>query len=319
MQFNPTLRADWFPNTVLAPEFAEGTVPLVNNVENGLWAVQRTPTYGGPEWMTVIANRDFTEGCHYFEVKVVKYCRFMVSLLFPFDETLITGSNLASYPGSAANPLFSENYTSFYSGTESIARYVRNIHDMKIDDNMTPYRDALLAAGISRDRFNGMAHDMYRIYTLRDNIDAQRVQQFLINQRQWDSVARHHAPATTPPPVFDWAGCRVGFLMDLDQGLLYLLVYFPGNHSTSYKEANKRVLFAVLGRGRRYFPAISMAGCEGALELRTSTEVPAGYGDVAGQLQEARAQVAADRAAMAAMDAQLEALAAELQALRAQV
>jgi hypothetical protein len=116
--------------------------------------------------------------------------------------------------------------------------------------------------------------------------------------------------------LFDWAGCRVGFLMDLDRSRLHLLVYFAGNLSTSYDAADKRVLFAVLGRGRGYFPAISMAGWEGALELRTSTEVPAGYGDVAGQLQEARAQVAADRAVMAAMEARLVAQEAELQTLR---
>jgi hypothetical protein len=146
---------------------------------------------------------------------------------------------------------------------------------------------------------------------------------FVNGQRQWgqavNHLQRHGRNFTYPHPVFDWAGCRVGFLMDLDRGRLYLLVYFAGNHSTSYAQADKRVLFAVLGRGRRYFPAISMAGCEGALELRTSTEVPAGYEDVAGQLQEARAQVAADRAAMAAMDAALESQAAELQALRAQL
>lgn len=289
---------------------------MVNNIEDALWEVRRTAAYQGPEWMTIIADRGFTEGTLYFEIRIVRACKFMVSLLFPADDTLINESNLASHPGAGGNPLLSQNYTAFFSGTGSVARNVRNIHDMKFDDNMTPYRDALLAAGISRDFFNAIAEDPHQVCAVRDHRDIPQVQQFVNGQRHWGGTVphlqRHGRNFTYPHPVFDWAGCRVGFLMDLDRGRLYLLVYFAGNHSASYDQADKRVLFAVLGRGRRYFPAVSMAGCEGALELRTSTEVPAGYGDVAGQLQEARAQVAADRAAMAAMEAALQALRAQL-------
>jgi hypothetical protein len=184
MEKKSVSRAAWFPNTILAPEFAEGTVPMVNDVEDALWEIRRSPAYQGPGWITIVADRGFTEGTLYFEIKVIKYCPFMVSLLFPTDESLINESNLASHPGASNNPLLSQNYTAFYSGTRSVtARNVRNIHDMKIDDNMTPYRDALLASGITRDFFNRIAEDPNQLSAVRDHQHTRSVQEFLLDEK----------------------------------------------------------------------------------------------------------------------------------------
>jgi hypothetical protein len=104
--------------------------------------------------------------------------------------------------------------------------------------------------------------------------------------------------------------------MDLCNGEVHLLIYYPGNDHTEYDRADKRILLCTLQEGVKCYPAISMQGCEGALELRTSTRPPSGCPDVLEQLQETTVLVQEYRATMAGMDARLEEQRAELERLR---
>jgi hypothetical protein len=52
----------------------------------------------------MVADRGFTEGVHYFEVKVFRSCKFILSVLYPEDENLISADNLTTHAGAAVPP-----------------------------------------------------------------------------------------------------------------------------------------------------------------------------------------------------------------------
>jgi hypothetical protein len=170
--------------------------------------------------------------------------------------------------------------------------------------------------------FNGIRYDRDRVYTLTECWNQFGwVQRHLAGEYDFARLVNWYKSkgisTSYPYPSFDWAGCRVGLLMDLHRGTVHLLLYLAGNISTTLEGADKKVLFGTLLQGRKYFPALSMQGCEGALELRTGARLPSDHPDVLEQLQETAALVQEYRCTVAAMDARIQQQERELEGLRA--
>ena len=331
-----TLRADWVPATITSPDMSISPVPASADGDGTMWDVSNRCA----GWRTVVADRGFTEGVHYFEVKVMRGCNFMISLLFPQDEGVITESNLASHVGAVGNSLLSQHCAGFYSGVETMGPGVRNRLDVGLDEPMAQCRDTLLAAGMTVENYNVLAQDHVELYFVSSNLHTttyMTTKTFILNGAHAYCYGPHYHraihkanPPEYPHALWDWSGCRAGLHVDLQRGELHLLVYHADNPSRSYDAANKRVLLGTLPhgqQGRRCFPAVSVQGSEGALVLRTATRLPSGHPDLLEQLQDAAATAGDYRALMTEMgevidrqrrhlqfqDAQLQEVGAQLQ------
>jgi hypothetical protein len=314
---------DWMPATTLTPEFANDSFPDASDVK--LWHIARRKIESDPSWLTLLANKGFTGGVHYWEVRVVRPCNFMIGVVSPSDNSIITEENLASHLGAAGNPLLGTSCTAFSSFHSQSGRSVRDIVDMGFDTEFLALRDRFLSTtGLGMAYFNTIRYDRDRVYTLTECWDKFGwVQRHLAGEYDFACLAKwyksRNISTTYPYSLFDWAGCRVGFLMDLHCGQLHLLLYRAGNSSTSVEGADKKVLFGTLLQGRRYFPATSMQGCDGALELRTGARLPGDCPELVEQLQETAALVQEYRTTMAGLDIQIQQQQKELDALRAQL
>lgn len=261
-------------------------------------------------YSTLISDRGLNEGIHCWTFKILESTDVYLGLVFPLEEKLINDENLrktyiGDENGSNSGGLLNKECFSIYLPeqtfvNESSCLVEHGITDLKLDDDK--YEKAaqeLISLGEPIENVNQIKESYKDLYTLlylyknpNDRIFSLNIPNYSgsayritipylsssIRSKNYsqnffsDSLRRHinyriEAPKENISQIIP-VGMKFGFVLNFINLTLHILVF---NQTNNTNNPDKIIYLSNLIPGRSYYPAISMKGIEGIVELDIST------------------------------------------------